>query len=901
MELKKYQRTVIEDFERYLDIWLSTSSLRKAYQKFWEEHPRTPLLPEDDGTIKPYNEDIKDTPHVCLKVPTAGGKTFLACNAIKSYFSKLPEPQEYKTVVWLTPSESILTQTENNLNCTDHPYRMRLDVDFNSAVNIFNKKQLLLNQGFTPDAVKNRLNIFVFCIDSLRARKKEDKKVYEGNGNLLSWSKLLDIDDNSEEEVFLMKVIQFLHPLVIIDESHNAVSELSKEMLTLLNPSFILDLTATPRAGANIISFIQAYQLKNENMVKLPVIVKNCGSKDTLLSEVIDMRNALENKAKKNPKYIRPIALIQAETRTGNAEKTFETIKAELVEKGIKEEQIKIKTAEINELKNIDLSLESCQVRYVITVNALKEGWDCPFAYILASYADRSSAVDVEQILGRILRLPYTEKPADDFLGASYVYTSSDKFDSAVSKIVEGLQASGFTSDDYRSLDDYKEPEKEDTTQDDPQQTTIDFNNPNTDTTGTSTTETSSTETSTTETSSPDETSDETTSETTEEESKKEEEDNNDEGDNNDDDSETETTPDGDEIKKQIKGYNNQNDGKKQQDPPETQKQASKMKAKLNSKYTNDIKTVNLPYFSYLTDQGILFGSMKKKKFEKEILLKDFDLSTCDCSINFDDAEAEFRLIDIDEDNDEKAVVSQKMTEKAIEQMLEILSHAKSDEQKLKTVARDIFLKIGNMFPLEDKKVEIYVNRIFEHVKKSVAIEKIVRNSNLYAQLIKLKIEKLETAHIKEKFKEKLHTNDISTELIYNFPDEKSGKNPVQYQKSLYTKEFNMNNFEQEVIKKVAILDNVLWWTRNPAKGDNAFCINGFINHFPDFIIRTTKGNTIILETKGDHLDAEDKIELGGLWEKSAGKNFKFYLVYDTREVKGAFTQDGFLAELKKL
>lgn len=325
------------------------------------------------------------------------------------------------------------------------------------------------------------------------------------------------------------------------------------------------------------------------------------------------------------------------------------------------------------------------------------------------------------------------------------------------------------------------------------------------------------------------------------------------------------------------------------------------MKAKLNSKYTNDIKTVNLPYFSYLTDQGILFGSMKKKKFEKEILLKDFDLSTCDCSINFDDAEAEFRLIDIDEDNDEKAVVSQKMTEKAIEQMLEILSHAKSDEQKLKTVARDIFLKIGNMFPLEDKKVEIYVNRIFEHVKKSVAIEKIVRNSNLYSQLIKHKIEKLETAHIKEKFKEKLRTDDISTELIYDFPDEKSGKNPVQYQKSLYTKEFNMNNFEQEVIKKVALLDNVLWWTRNPVKGDKAFCINGFINHFPDFIIRTTKGNTIILETKGDHLDAEDKIELGGLWEKSAGKNFKFYLVYNTREVKGAFTQDGFLAELKKL
>ncbi|MBQ5539228.1 MAG: DEAD/DEAH box helicase family protein, partial [Bacteroidales bacterium] len=385
MELKKYQRTVIEDFDRFLNIWLRTENLRGAYHKFWEDHPRSSLLPEADGTIKPYNEDIKGTPHVCLKVPTAGGKTFIACNAIRTFFSKFPENQEFKTVVWLTPSDSILTQTEDNLKNVGHPYRMRLDVDFNGQVNIFNKKELLLNQGFTPDAIKHRLNIFVLSIDSLRARKKEDRKVYEGNGNLLSWSKLLGIDDNSEEEVFLMKVIQYLRPFVIIDESHNAVSDLSKEMLALLNPSFILDLTATPRKGANIISFVQALELKNENMVKLPVIVKNCGSKESLLAEVIDMRNALEVRAKRNPKYIRPIALIQAETRAGNSEKTFKNVKKELVEQGINEDEIKIKTAEINELKGVDLRSETCQVRYIITVNALKEGWDCPFAYILAS------------------------------------------------------------------------------------------------------------------------------------------------------------------------------------------------------------------------------------------------------------------------------------------------------------------------------------------------------------------------------------------------------------------------------------------------------------------------------------------------------------------------------------
>ena len=81
--------------------------------------------------------------------------------------------------MWLTPSDSILTQTEDNLKNVGHPYRMRLDVDFNGQVNIFNKKELLLNQGFTPDAIKHRLNIFVLSIDSLRAHKKEDRKVYD--------------------------------------------------------------------------------------------------------------------------------------------------------------------------------------------------------------------------------------------------------------------------------------------------------------------------------------------------------------------------------------------------------------------------------------------------------------------------------------------------------------------------------------------------------------------------------------------------------------------------------------------------------------------------------------------------------------------------------------------------
>ena len=67
---------------------------------------------------------------------------------------------------------------------------------------------------------------------------------------------------------------------------------------------------------------------------------------------------------------------------------------------GIPKNQIAVKTSDVDDLKGQNLMSRDCEIRYIITVNALKEGWDCPFAYILASLANRTSTVDVEQIFG---------------------------------------------------------------------------------------------------------------------------------------------------------------------------------------------------------------------------------------------------------------------------------------------------------------------------------------------------------------------------------------------------------------------------------------------------------------------------------------------------------------------
>lgn len=252
----------------------------------------------------------------------------------------------------------------------------------------------------------------------------------------------------------LIQVLRSLSPVIIIDESHNAESELSIEMINNLNPSFIFDLTATPKNNSNIVSYVNARELKKENMVKLPIIVYNRTSRQSVIQDAIQLRGCIEKQAieaeKKGGAYIRPIVLFQAQPNINAESETFDKIKKMLIAIGIPENEIAIKTSEIDDLKKVDLLSKDCDIRYIITVNALKEGWDCPFAYILASLANKTSKVDVEQIVGRILRQPYAREHKAPLLNSSFVLTCSADFHSTLENIVRGLNNAGFSKKDFR-------------------------------------------------------------------------------------------------------------------------------------------------------------------------------------------------------------------------------------------------------------------------------------------------------------------------------------------------------------------------------------------------------------------------------------------------------------------
>ena len=180
MELKSYQQKVIENLEEYLDYIQEQKNLPKAFNQYWEDKIG-PYNPFDNTGMQPYKNTVPNAAHVCIKVPTAGGKTFVAVNALHSIFSAY-DSSKTKAVIWLVPWSNLLQQTVNALSNPEHPYRQKLNTLFNHRVEIYQKQDLLQGSNFNPTVVKDQLSIIVMNFASLRAKNKEDRKVYQENG-----------------------------------------------------------------------------------------------------------------------------------------------------------------------------------------------------------------------------------------------------------------------------------------------------------------------------------------------------------------------------------------------------------------------------------------------------------------------------------------------------------------------------------------------------------------------------------------------------------------------------------------------------------------------------------------------------------------------------------------------
>ncbi len=832
MELKDYQQRVIDNLDEYLAELVVNSSPGKAFKSYWDEKGVT--------SMDAYKNNVPGIPHVCAKVPTAGGKTFIAVNAIKAIFDALAihNPNRSKLVVWLVPSLSILEQTIRNLENADHPYRRRPNQLFSNRVAVFEKRDLLMGAGFSADTVSEQLSIIVMSFSSLKAKNKEDRKIFQDNAYLASFA-VNEADENESllpgyDATALINVIRGLQPIVIVDESHNAETELSVEMLVNLNPHFIFDLTATPRNNSNIISYVDAMALKKQHMVKLPVIVSNQPSRNEAIESAIILRKRLEDIAFKEEagggKYIRPIVLFQAQPRTGEDNATFEKTKEQLITSDIPEDQIKIKTADINELKGIDLMSRDCTVRYIITVNALKEGWDCPFAYILASLADKSSAVDVEQILGRILRMPHVQQHGHELLNTSYVFTASALFRATLQNIVKGLNRAGFSDKDYRVTtqqvsEDNHLPETDDLfvkqTNDTEENTPIDLSN-------------KIHENRLIDNSTGCDVADivinpEVINAIV-----------NDESDTSDDKrSASEIAVD--ELTQQAiiatKTYEEKAGEALNVDiPAELEDKMNKHKLKGN--FRDDALAIKIPQFFIHVEPKGWIEDETTQLFEKDLLLKEFNLGKADATISFEDVETELYKVDLKYVDEGEYKVTPFKAKPAERKKYNLIILRDDRDSQLMNLNARLTKLIGNMYPITEPEIKNYISRITESFSESQIHEGLDRDI-YYVRKIKQKINTLAAAHAHRTFINYLDVDTILIQPSFTFPEiiTPSADAP-DIPKSLYSTEASMGVFEARVINEFANLENIQWWHRNLSRG-KGFRINGFINHYPDFIVKT--------------------------------------------------------------
>ena len=680
------------------------------------------------------------------------------------------------------------------------------------------------------------------------------------------------------DETALIQVVRTLNPLVIVDESHHATSTLSIEMLQNFNPFFILDLTATPKKNSNIISFVDASQLKKENMVKLPVIVYNRKTQGDVFSDAISIRAKLEAQAKKEQvtsgHYIRPIVLFQAQSKTSADSTTFDKIKQTLIDGGIPAEQIAIKTADINGLRNVELMSPDCPIRFIITVNALKEGWDCPFAYVLATIANRTSSVDVEQILGRILRLPYTHKNQSNVLNISYVLTSSNDFHATLDKVVCGLNNAGFSSRDYYAKG---------VGPDDPQtetpaplvQLALGNSEPAEDELYGVNSEVirvaveAATLPKSTDT--------------------------------------AEISMESDEMLTSALAQNAAYETAFEA-MEETainlapQEVRDKMNVfRMNEEFAEKASALRLPQFMIETGPS-LFSDTGFELLQQEHLAKGFTLKDKDVQIDFSTMEVEMALVDID-DSKNPTPKAWKLTGYDSTYYKEWFNSLTSDK-RIAQCKHMIHNQISKLDCINDKELSAYIDRIIETLNADQLAD-LEQSPYPFVIKIKQKVQTLLAAHAIDTFDLWIEQNRISCQPRYALH---STISPVEFTttvpKSLYIAEEGMNEFEFKVVWALSALDNIKWWHRNISR--LGFCINGPVNAYPDIIAMTNNEKILLIETKGDHLDnadSEQKARIGAKWDAESGRQFRYFMVFDKKQPSypGAYSLDRFMEIVKGL
>lgn len=462
MELKRYQQATLDALNRFLTRAPMTTPAEAFAHEVAHQEREARVSGEPLPPRRPYQPltGLPEVPYVCLRLPTGGGKTLLAAESVRLWSQVAARPQPL--VLWFVSSTQIKDQTLDALNDRTHAYRRRLDAAFSRRVRVFDIEAF---EMLRPVDLAQNACVIVSTIQAFRVGNTSSRRVYAHHEDLEPFFSALPVagmERVSPEEAassplltegavkFSLANLLYHHrPLMIVDEAHNAVTGLSRDVQARVRPAAVIEFTATPKDRNNILFSVTATALKDEEMIKLPIRLRPHGDWRSAVDGALRTQRMLEEKAKRDKDHIRPVVLYQAQAK--GREPTVDQIRDYLHrERLVPAAWIKVATGDRRELDGVNLRDPSEPTRHVITVQALREGWDCPSAYVLCATQKLRSATAVEQLLGRVLRMPYAERRRDPALNMAYAHVSEPEFHDTAEALTDKLIGMGFTDDEVK-------------------------------------------------------------------------------------------------------------------------------------------------------------------------------------------------------------------------------------------------------------------------------------------------------------------------------------------------------------------------------------------------------------------------------------------------------------------
>ena len=448
MILKTYQSEALEWLECFFKKCKTSNNPRFAYEETTKEWIGTALQYRPLPTLE-------HVPYVCLRIPTGGGKTLIAGMAIERANRSLLFTG-HSVTLWLVPSEPIREQTLKALRAPSN----LLHQSVYSALGEVTVLEIDEALRVKPNVLNGSCVIIVATIQSFKQSEMDRLSVYKQNSEMMPHFENV-ADPEVKGNHSLVDVLRMRHPFIIVDEAHNQGTPLAFETLARFEPSAILELTATPdryRQPSNVLFSVGACELQAEDMIKMPLELVRRDNWQDALRDAISCLNKLQEIAEKEEKvsgsYLRPIMLLQAERKDAERETLVpEKVKQALIDDfDITDDQIAIATGAVDEIGQEDILSSVSHRRFIITIDKLREGWDCPFAYVLCSFRNTNSSTAAEQILGRILRMPGATRKSHQELNEAYAFITSSDFQATVESLRDGLVKNGFERQEAKDL-----------------------------------------------------------------------------------------------------------------------------------------------------------------------------------------------------------------------------------------------------------------------------------------------------------------------------------------------------------------------------------------------------------------------------------------------------------------